>query len=707
MTRPPAAMRLVAAALVTAVVLAGCTSGGHHPTPLAHPGSLPAIVVDSADAATWVRLLRATGLAVRTGTLGELTARGAGVVPESTRLTAKQRDSLASWVRRGGRLVTADDGVLTATDWRRRSVVTATAATMVGLAGVATWSTSLAIRPLVPGPHLAGVQPLSRVAPPASPSAAPASPSPAPATTTPAGATDPNPLAGSVLMAGAQLGTGAVLALAFDPVGNGRDGHELFPTLGTLVAKWTQAPRGPSRNGIEMYLDPGGLHGALKGDPNLLADRLKGVRAVELAGWNFSTTTPATNYDYAALISALHARGILVYAWLEPPFVNQQLWNSHPECRERTETGRDAFVDWRQLMALEDPSCFSLAWAQWRDLLTRYDWDGVNVAELYFEPSTVPADFTPFHPSALAGFGHDPSTDPQGFLQYRQDLVVRLNQQMLSAINGLPRAKQLDFQLTVIDDHLDPGLARSVGSNDSRLAAVARQGGASLQVEDPSTTWSAGPLRYDGLVAKISPLMERGQAYVDVNVVDRPGAKPTTAMTGTELDLAVKSAAQTSGRVALYSAGTIGVDDLAVLPAAMAGAAQTLDTGIRSPWSVQVSAPDPADDRLTVDGVAWPAGPGTAIVPAGEHRLDWSAGPPAGPSLLRFTGELAAATVGPASMGLSYDSRAAVYVIVSQAATGLLIDGAGAPIEMTGSQPGQTVLRLPAGTHHAELRFSR
>ena len=167
-------------------------------------------------------------------------------------------------------------------------------------------------------------------------------------------------------------------------------------------------------------------------------------------------------------------------------------------------------------------------------------------------------------------------------------------------------------------------------------------------------------------------------------------------MTGAELDLAVSSASQGTGRLALYSAGTVGVADMAHVPAAMAGAVDVFDTGLRSPWTVVTRAPNSSDRRLTVDGVPWPAGPGLAVIPKGEHRLVWSKGPPFGPGLLRFTGELGAAAVSKTSLRLAYDSRAAAYAVVDRRPTNRpsIADPAGG-----------YAVRLPAGTNTVMLSF--
>ena len=77
-----------------------------------------------------------------------------------------------------------------------------------------------------------------------------------------------------------------------------------------------------------------------------------------------------------------------------------------------------------------------------------------------------------------------------------------------------------------MDNKLDPALGKQVGSDIDALAQVAKENGATLQVEDPFTVWTQGPLRYDALAPALRTLMPTGFAYPDVNVVDREAAIP-------------------------------------------------------------------------------------------------------------------------------------------------------------------------------------
>src|SRR6201999_1380176 len=100
------------------------------------------------------------------------------------------------------------------------------------------------------------------------------------------------------------------------------------------------------------------------------------------------------------VIAAAHREGILVYAWFELPHVSEKFWNDHPEWREKTAILQDAQLGWGKLMNVSDRDCFSAASTGVRQLLQTFDWDGVNLAELYFESqegTSNAARFTPMN----------------------------------------------------------------------------------------------------------------------------------------------------------------------------------------------------------------------------------------------------------------------------------------------------------------------
>jgi hypothetical protein len=618
--------------------------------------------------------MRASGFSVRMGDLKSLLGRTGGIVPGDATLSGSDRSRIVAWVAKGGHVATAQSALIAALGIGRSPALSVDAVTMKELGGKATWVTPLTLQPL------AGKDLETLAAPVAG---------------------------GGAVMASKRSGSGGVVAFAVDPAGDGREGYELLPEAATLVGEELGAPVGPRAQSAEVFVDPGGLPKSLAGDPTRIADLLAqaGARVAEIAAWNYDFTDPANNTDYGSLIDALHARGILAYAWLEPPYVTLRMWQDHPECREKTKTGREAIVDWRSLIALEDPACFTLATQSWTHVLTQNAWDGVNVAELYFEPDIVDRNFTPFSASALAQFGRDPAADPEGFMQFRTNLVTKLNAEVLHFISTLPNAAHLGLELTVIDDTLDPTLGRGVGSDVSALAGVARHAGAALVVEDPNSTWSDGPLRYDKLGPHVESLMPPQDALLDVNVVKRYGdPRPTAQMTGAELALALESASAHLGRIGIYSLGTIPQADLAQIPGATAGDTSTTDLGVYGRSTVSVTAPSPSDGRLSVDGIAWPATAGHALVPAGNHVLAWKPGKPVGPGLVSFTGELGTASVSADSIAFSYDTRPDGLAVVDRKPVSLSVDGTAAKLAAIDG-PAGWVVRVPGGNHKVVVSF--
>lgn len=683
----PARGRWLAAAVAGAVVaswgLAGCGSGSPSLSKLVSEqpgaGTRPILVVQAPEGGSWLRLLRAGGLAAIEEPFGYLSTNSAAVVPDGVKLTAYDLSEAAAWVKAGGRLVTSDPLLLDRLGARLSQPVVATGATMDGLAGSATWASSVPVQAIYP------------------PTGAPGQSNSAHAETG----------FGSVpISVSWASGKGHVLGLGLDPMGSGRAGYELLPTLSNLVGQATEAPAGPSRDGLELYLDPGVLPSNIERNVDAVAALAQGARVVEVAAWDGNFNDPSQDYPYAALIQALHARGILAYAWLEPPFVDLSMWQKHPQCREKTETGLDAHPYWRYLMSLETPSCFDLAWKDWTPVLESNPWDGIDVAELYFESPLDPAAFTPFSAGALALFGRDPKTNMAAFMNFRVQLVTELNREMLTRVDALPRAGGLDVELTVIDGTLDSTEAYDVGSNVAQLASVAHGAGATLELEDPFTTWTSGPLRYNRMTSELRQLTPPSSGLIDLNVVDRSGARPTSKMTGGELDLAADSAASFSGRMAAYALGTLSAADQADLPSAMAGTVQTTYTGVVAPWTVTVHAP-PAGPHasVTIDGVAWPTADGLAVVPSGQHRIVWSASPTDGPGLTAFSGELSEASVSATAMTLAYTSTTATYAVVNQDPASLTVDGTSTAPTVAADPAGGWSLRLPKGNHRVTVGF--
>jgi len=182
------------------------------------------------------------------------------------------------------------------------------------------------------------------------------------------------------LAAGVRRGAGAVLWVATSP---GPLGYERFPYL--LAALHDLGLEPPFRSArLWAFFDSAYR---TRADLSYLAARWRkaGISSLHVAAWHYYEPEADRDAWLAKLIETCHREGILVYGWLELPHVSDRFWEDHPEWREKTAVLQDAQLDWRKLMNLSNRECFHAVSAGVRKLIERFDWDGVNLAELYFE----------------------------------------------------------------------------------------------------------------------------------------------------------------------------------------------------------------------------------------------------------------------------------------------------------------------------------
>ena len=240
--------------------------------------------------------------------------------------------------------------------------------------------------------------------------------------------------------------------------------------------------------------------------------------------------------------------------------MSEAFWDQHPEWREKTALQQDAQLDWRKLMNLTNRDAFAAVSAGARDLLTRFDWDGVNLAELYFESlegHENPARFTPLNADVRREFqqaeGFDPldlfaaqsprywQKDAAGlarFLEFRAHLAQRQQTEWIAFVEDIRREKpQLDLTLTHIDDRFDTTMREKLGADASRVLPLLAEHDFTFLIEDPATIWNLGPQRYPQIAARYAPLTPaQDKLAIDVNIVERyQDVYPTKQQTGAEL----------------------------------------------------------------------------------------------------------------------------------------------------------------------------
>jgi Glycosyl hydrolase-like 10 len=529
---------------------------------------------------------------------------------------------------------------------------------------------------------------------------------------------------GAPLMAGLRRGKGAVLWIAASP---GPDGYDRFPYLPQALADLGLTPPFQSRN-LWAFFDSS-YRSRVDLDYFAKKWRAAGISALHVAAWHYWERDPQADEYLRHLIEACHRNAIQVYAWFELPHVSDKFWDQHPEWREKTALLQDAQLDWRKLMNLSNPEAFQAVAAGVRDLIGRFDWDGVNLAELYYESLEGyddPARFTPMNGDVRAEFhraaGFDPhdlfdpasprylarnTTGLKQFLDFRAELAARQQAQWIDQIDQARRSKpQLDLVLTHIDDRFDPSMREKLGANTSRVLPLLGQHDFTFLIEDPATIWNLGPQRYAQIAARYAGLTShQDKLAIDINVVDRyQDVYPTKQQTGAELFQLVHRAALSFPRVALYFESSIARVDLALLPAAATTVQRVQQAGeklvVESQRGTGVAWTGPA----LVDGRLWPAfsrshGPGLVWLPAGVHSVEPAPANAVLPiRVLDFNGELKSARVLNSGVELTYKSSARAMAVVDPIPRSLEIDGIAVAPQCEGD-----VLLLPRGQHLVTL----
>jgi hypothetical protein len=522
---------------------------------------------------------------------------------------------------------------------------------------------------------------------------------------------------GAPVVATLRRGSGAVLWIAVPP---GKQGYERFPYL--LQALNDLGVKPPFRSQRLWAFFDGSYRSRV--DLDYFADRWRkaGIGTLHVAGWHYYESSPEGDAYLRRLIEACHRQAILVYVWLELPHVSEKFWADHPEWREKTALLQDAQLDWRKLMNLSDPDCSAAASKGVHNLIGRFNWDGVNLAELYFESlegASNPARFTPMNRAVRGEFqrlhGFDPldlfqSATPgaerlRTFLDYRAELARRQQEHWIGQIESIRASKpDLDFVLTHVDDRFDTRMHDLIGADAARLLPMLDQHNFTFLIEDPATIWNLGPQRYPQIAARYQPLTPHtDKLAIDINIVERyQDVYPTKQQTGTELFQLVHLASQAFPQVALYFENSILAQDLPLLASAAASVDKAEQNGARLIVNSRHGVGVPWHGPALVNGRLWPVRSDTTLwLPAGANVVE-PAPQDSGPRMLDFNGDLRSASASAAGLEFSYQSNARAMAVLSVRPHKLEIDGA--VVEQTVLESGANfVLTLPRGQHVVQL----
>jgi len=515
------------------------------------------------------------------------------------------------------------------------------------------------------------------------------------------------------LVAGVHSGKGSILWVAASP---GPNGYERFPYL---MQALLDLGFGPSYHTSRLWAFFDYSYRS-RADPDYLAARWRkaGIAAIHVASWHFYESDHDRDEYLKNLVEACHRHGILVYAWIELPHVSEKFWNDHPAWREKTAILQDAQLDWRKLMNLQNPECAAAIRAGLKQMIERFDWDGVNLAELYFESlegAAEPARFTPMNDDVRREFRAQSGWDPielwssrrgdssalRAFLDFRADLARRMQQDWLATVESFRHFRpDLDIVLTHVDDRFDTGMKDSIGADAARVLPLLDTHAFSFLIEDPATVWNLGPQRYPEIAKRYRPLTAHtDRLAIDINIVDRyQDVYPTKQQTGTELFELVHTAATAFPRVALYFENSLLKPDLPLLASASAVVTHYANEHGR------ISIDSPQDIELTwtsagarVDGKTWPVLSGSALhLPPGGHVVE-----PAPTrdllTLVDLNAKLLSASAESGKLVFEYESDSRAIARFDRKPSRLQVDGARLTVDCVNGAP--CAVLLPHGAH--------
>jgi hypothetical protein len=542
----------------------------------------------------------------------------------------------------------------------------------------------------------------------------------------------------SALAASFSHGSGRVLYLGapFDP--HSRDGSSRYPFLFEHALQQFGRRQPARARSIELYFDPG-LRTDISIEDLAVHWRRLGVRVIYAAAWVFDRRY---SYDYDRLIRVCHANGLLVYAWFEFPQVTPAFWKDYPEWREVPGEG-SKLPSWRLAMNLANPACREAAVRFMTTTLSRWAWDGVNLAELAFDgvaDGDSPQHTVPLNEDVRRAFRRDhgfdpialfdPSSrhywirDPKGwhqFLAFRVELVTQLHRVFLTALHPFA-ASGREVIVTVLDSLEHPEVAVDNGVDSAAIAGLLREAPFTLQVEDPARAWADPPSRYVKLAKRYRAILPADARFMlDVNVVAsrRVDAThlPSPLAVGSELVSAVRAARTASERVALYGDATIRTSDLERLAYAAADRTQVTRRGLAWEVSSPVSVELVVSSELrafSLDGKDWPYWrPGYVLLPPGRHVLSaarpsfrWLDTTALRPQVLQVSDPLLEMSTTNAGLAIEYDSPGPVYACFARRPARVLVEGAEAAIQDGARELGGVAV-LPSGHHRAVISGSR
>jgi hypothetical protein len=374
--------------------------------------------------------------------------------------------------------------------------------------------------------------------------------------------------------------------------------------------------------------------------------------------------------------------------------------------------------------------------------LRRFDWDGVNLAELYFEAGRGMADsalFTPMHPSARRDLRSLLGADPVGMFsphselywrnrpavrnmvtEYRVRMLDRIYHEVLAVFEKI-RKERTGFEVivTAMDSYGSPELREQIGVDMPGILRLQKEFGFALQVEDPERRWSTDPMRYVSMGAEYAArLGSPDKLLLDLNILSfrKPDVVtpfPTSIQTGTECFELVRAASLGAPRATIYAESSINPQDMMLLSAAYAANVNMQRAGntyiLTAPHQVMLKLPR-AIKEVYLDGTPFaPVRDNLYLVPAGRHTvvpvtdMTGTMSPHQFyPHILSFTGTLLSMESAMRTLNFQYTSDGRCLVTVNREPHDVTVDGQALAFTPMKGNDGYTFF-LPPGAHRVEV----
>ncbi|HEX7097367.1 MAG TPA: hypothetical protein VF183_15880 [Acidimicrobiales bacterium] len=279
--------RRLAVAFIVVAVLAVASALPFRTETRRYHGQPLVLVASAPSAERWRTELRHAGLLVEVGPV-DLDRRDLLVVPADATLEAETIDGIVAWVRDGGVLVSPHAELLSAAGLVLEESRSIDAVRVQHVEAERSWPRDVLVRAI-------GVDRGAR---------------PAHALVSASDFT---------IAARQELGAGRILALGWDPFAGGRSLAETAPRLVDWIIDSVALAPIVERDGVHLYFMPAlARYRYGRGFPlDALADQLAVASVVYVDGSDAGAYAGA-NLDPAALVDALHDRGVLTYLWLAP-----------------------------------------------------------------------------------------------------------------------------------------------------------------------------------------------------------------------------------------------------------------------------------------------------------------------------------------------------------------------------------------------------